>query len=162
MTLHLSLHLVGLVRRVPVNAAVGAFRVVEQDGILYCFCHLTQADERLPVQQLILYSTVDALSHRIVFRVAALGHARSDMAACEQADIVGTGILAATVGMVNERLVKVVRKRTYGHPQCLETVDSLQRRSHIPAHNALAIGIHDNCQEAETIAQTGVGSSIGI
>ena len=39
MTLHLSLHLVGLVRRVPVNAAVGAFSVVEQDYSLYCLCY---------------------------------------------------------------------------------------------------------------------------
>ena len=119
MTLHLSLHLVGLVRRVPVNAAVGAFSVVEQDYSLYCLCYLSEAGKRLSVRQFVLDSTVDALSHRIVFRVAVLGHAGGDMAACEQVDIIGTGILAATVGMVNEHLVKVVRKRTYGHPQCL-------------------------------------------
>ena len=35
MTLHFSLHLVGLVRRVIVDAAVGAFRVVEHDSGLH-------------------------------------------------------------------------------------------------------------------------------
>ena len=155
MTLHLSLHLMSLIGRVPVDATVWTLRVVEQDSSLYCFCYLTQNSKRLPVQQLILYGTVDTLGHRIVLRVATLSHAGSDMAACEYLDIVGTGILAATVGVVYQRLIKTLRQRAYGHPQCLETIDSLQRGGYIPAHNALAVGIHDNCQEAEAVAQTG-------
>jgi len=155
VTLHFSLHPVGLVGSMPVNAAVGAFRVVEQDCSIYCSCYLPEAGKRLSVKQFVLDGVVDTLSHRIVLRVTAFGHAGSDMTACEQADVIGTGILTATVGVVDERCVKVVRKRTYGHLQRLDAVSSLKRRSDIPAHNALAIGIHDDCQETEAIAQTG-------
>ena len=79
------------------------------------------------------------------------------MAACEHFDIVGTGILAAAVRVVDERCVKVIRKRSDGHFQSLDAVSSLQRRSNIPTHNTLAVGIHNDCQEAESIAQTGCG-----
>ena len=157
VALHFSLHFVSLLWSVIVNAAVRTLRVVEQDGSLYRFCHLPQAGKRLPVKQLVLYRTVDTLSHRIVLRVAALSHAGSDTVAYEQADIIGTGILAAAVGVVDERLVKAVRQRTYGHPQRLDAVGCLKRRSDIPAHDTLAVGIHDDCQEAEAITQTGCG-----
>ena len=115
VTFHLPMHRVSLGWRMIVDAAMWAFRVVEQDGLLYSCCYLSKADKYLSMKQLILNSAVDAFGHRIVLRVAALGHTGSNMAAYEHLDILGTGVLAAAIGVVDECLVKAFWQCVNGH-----------------------------------------------
>ena len=69
MPLHISAHLVRLIGRVPVNAAVRTFRVIEPNGLFDCFDYLLQASKCLSVKEFVFDSIVDALGHCIVFRV---------------------------------------------------------------------------------------------
>ena len=115
MTLHFSLHLVSLVWSMPVNAAVRALSIIEEDSLVYGSLHLSQIGKRLPVKELVLNSIVDTLSHCIVLGIATLSHTRCNVMARKLAYIVGTGILATAVRMMDERLVKSFRQRFQGH-----------------------------------------------
>ena len=66
MPLHISAHLVRLIGRVPVNAAVRTFRVIEPNGLFDRFDYLLQAGKRLSVKEFVLDSIVDAFGHCIV------------------------------------------------------------------------------------------------
>ena len=111
MTLHFSLHFMSLIRGMPINATMRALPVIEEDCLIYGCLHLSQAGKRLPVKEFVLDSIVDTLSHRIVLGIATLGHTRCNVMARKLAYIVGTGILATAVRMMDERLVKSFRQR---------------------------------------------------
>ena len=106
MTFQFSFHLMSLIWGMPVDAAVRTLPVIEEDSLIYSNLHLPQASKRLPVKELVLDGIVDTLSHCIVLGIATLGHTRCDVMARKLAYIVGTGILAATVRMTDERLAK--------------------------------------------------------
>ena len=155
VTLHVTAHLVSLVGRVPVEAAVRTLRVVEQDGTFDRCSHLLQAGKRPSMKELVLDGIVDALGHRVVLRVATLGHAWRNVIQSQLLYVLRAGVLGAAVGVVDERVGKAFGQCGHGSPQCLYAVFSLKRRGHAAAQDTFAVGIHDERQEAETVAQTG-------
>ena len=155
MTLHVTAHLVSLVGRVPVEAAVRALRVVEQDSPFNRRDHLLQAGKRPSVKEFVLDGIVDALGHRVVLRVTVLGHAWRNVVQPQLPYVLRAGVLGAAVGVVDERVGKAFGQRGHGSLQSFYTVSSLKRRGHATAQNPFAIGVHNERQEAETVAQTG-------
>ena len=155
MPLHISPHLVRLIGRVPVNAAVRTFRVIEPNGLFDRFDYLLQASKRLSVKEFVLDSIVDAFGHCIVFRVAALGHAWRNVVQSQMFYVLRAGVLGTAVGVVDEGVGKAFGQRGYGFLQSYYAVFSFKRRSHTTAQDAFAVGIHDKCQEAEAVAKSG-------
>ena len=155
MTLYVTAHPVRLVGRVPVKAAVWTLRVVEQDCTFNCFSHLLQAGKRPSMKEFVLDRIVDALGHRVVLRVATLGHAWRNAIRPQLLYVFRAGVLGTAVGVVDERVGKAFRQRGHGSLQSFYTVSSLKRRGHATAQDTLAVGIHDERQEAEAVAQTG-------
>ncbi len=99
---HLATHLVSLVGRVPVEAAVRTLRVVEQDGTFDRCSHLLQAGKRPSMKELVLDGIVDALGRRVVLRVATLGHAWRNVNQSQLLYVLRAGVLGAAVGVVDE------------------------------------------------------------
>ena len=157
MPFHLAALFVGLVGRVPADAAVGTLAVVERHRVAHGLCGLADVCESLPVQELVLHGVVYALGHRVVLRVSVLRHAWDYMAVRQHPDVVGAGILRAAVGVVDEGLVEAFGQRGYGHSQRLDAVCGLKGRRDAPAQDLLAVGVHDDGQEAECVAQAGRG-----
>ena len=79
------------------------------------------------------------------------------MVICQNLNIIGTGILRAAVGVVDEGLIEAFGQRGYGYCKRLDAVCGLKGRRHAPAEDLLAVGIHEDGQEAECVAQTGRG-----
>ena len=98
VALHFALHLMSLVGRVPVNAAVRPLRVVELHRIAQSFRHLPQAGEGLAMQQLVLDGAVDTLGHSVVLRIAVLGHAGDDIVGFQHVDVCRAGVLGDLQG----------------------------------------------------------------
>ena len=155
MPLHISPHLVRLIGRVPVNAAVRTFRIIEPNGLFDRFDYLLQAGKRLSVKEFVLDSIVDAFGHCIVFRVAALGHAWRNVVQSQLFYVLRAGVLGTAVGVVDEGVGKAFGQRGYGFLQSFYAVFSFKRRSHTTAQDPFAVGIHDKCQEAEAVAKSG-------
>ena len=59
--------------------------------------------------------------------------------------------------MVYESFVKAFGQRGYGHLEDLDAVGGLEGRCHAPAQDTLAVGVHDDGQEAESVAQASRG-----
>ena len=152
VTLHFTLHLMRLVRRVPVQAAVRPFRVVELHRFAQCLSYLPQAGEGLSMQQLVLDSAVDAFGHRVVLRIAVLGHAGDDVVGFQHVDVCRAGVLGATVGVVDQGVREAFGKGLESHLQSLDAVGRLKGRRHVPTEDALAVGIHDDGEEHEGVA----------
>ena len=155
MTLHVAAHLVSLVGRVPVEAAVRTLRVVEQNGPFNRFDHLLQAGKCPSMKEFVLDRVVDAFGHSVVLRVATLGHAWRNVVQSQLLYVLRAGVLGAAVGVVDERVGKAFGQRGNGSPQCFYTVFSLKCRGNATAQDSFAVGIHDERQEAEAVAQTG-------
>ena len=117
MPLHISAHLVRLIGRVPVEAAVRTLRVVEQDSTFNRFGHLLQAGKRQSVKEFVLDSIVDAFGHCIVFRVAALGHAWRNVVQPQLFYVLRAGVLGTAVGVVDEGVGKAFGQRGHGFLQ---------------------------------------------
>ena len=79
------------------------------------------------------------------------------MVICQNLNIIGTGILRAAVGVVDEGLIEAFGQRGNGYCKRLDAVCGLKGRRHAPAQDTLAVGVHDDGQEAECVAQTGRG-----
>ena len=155
--LEFTLHLMSLVWGEHIDAAVRSLLVVESYRFVHGVSQLLDTGESLSVQQLVLDGVVDALGHCVVLRVSVLGHAGDDTAAFQYFDVVGAGVLRAAVGVVDECVAKAFGQCADGHLQRTDAVCGLQRRSHIPSQNALAVGVHDDGQEHETVALWRVG-----
>ena len=152
VTLHFALHLMRLVRRVPVQAAVRPLRVVELHRYAQSFCHLLQAGEGFSVQQLVLDCAVDALGNRVVLRIAVLGHAGDDVVGFQHVDVGCAGILRATVGVVDQGVREAFGEGLDSHLQSLDAIGRLKGRGNAPAEDPLAVGIHDDGEEHEKVA----------
>ena len=114
MTLHVTAHPVGLVGRVPVEAAVWTLRVVEQDSPFNRRDHLLQAGKRPSVKEFVLDGIVDALGHRVVLRVTVLGHAWRNVIQPQLLYVFRAGVLGTAVGVVDEGVGKAFGQRGYG------------------------------------------------
>jgi len=146
-----------LVRGKHVDAAVRTLFVVELHRLAHGVSHLPDAGECFSVQQLVLDGAVDALGHGVILRVTVLGHAWDDAVGVEHFDVCRAGVLRAAVGVVDECVGKAFWQGHYGHLQCFDTVCCLQCRSHAPAQDALAVGVHDDGQEHEAVTRRRVG-----
>ena len=147
----------GLIRGEHVDAAVRTLFVVEPHRLAHGVSDLPYACKGLSMQQLVLDGAVDALGHGVVLRIAILGHTWDDMVGVELFDISCTGVLSAAVGVVYEGVGESFGQRPDGHYQSFDAVCSLQRRSNVPAQDALAVGVHNDGQEHEAVARRRVG-----
>lgn len=102
-------------------------------------------------KEFVFHCIVDSLRLGVVFGVSGFGHADADMPAIQNADIVRTGVLAATVGVVDKMDTRLPVNASQSHFKGLHRVCGLERGADTPADNLFCIGIHDERQIAERI-----------
>ena len=102
-------------------------------------------------KEFVFHCIVDSLRLGVVFGVSGFGHADADMPVIQNADIVRTGVLAATVGVEDKMDVRLSVNPSQSHFKGLHRVCGLERGADTPADNLFCIGIHDERQIAELI-----------
>lgn len=81
---------------------MGTLVVIEVNCTGYGRDDFSDACKAHVFKEFVFYCIVDSLRLGVVFGVSGFGHADADMSVIQKIDIVRTGVLAATVGVVDK------------------------------------------------------------
>lgn len=123
------------------KAQMRPFVVVEHDSTLKGLPHLVYIRENHILEEFILERVVYALRLGVVFGISAFRHAYHYFVLAELRDIVGTGILYASVAVMYGpgQINSVSSKAVHRSRQCLHRVSCFKRHANAAAQYHLAV-----------------------